>query len=80
MPCTISGQQMSEMSEADDRHEGRLLGALSESSHIIGSLSIQIVGLYVTCHFSLPLVSIVEQLLVVQQLLMSLCGELKIGP
>lgn len=43
------------------------------------SLSVQIVCLYVGCYLSLPSVSVVEQLLlVVQQLLVSLCGELEV--
>lgn len=42
-------------------------------------LSIQVVCLYVGCYLSLPSVSVVEQLLfVVQQLLMGLCGVLKV--
>lgn len=43
------------------------------------SLSVQIVCLYVGGYLSLPSVSVVKQLLfVVQQLLMGLCGELKV--
>lgn len=43
------------------------------------SLSVQIICLYVSCYLSLPSVSIVKQLLlVVQKLLVGLCGELKV--
>ena len=43
------------------------------------SLSVKVVGLYVGRYFSLPTISIVEQLLfVVQQLLVCFSGELKV--
>lgn len=43
-------------------------------------LSIEIISLYVGSDLSLPLVSVVEQFLfVVEQLLMGLCGKLKVG-
>ncbi len=43
-------------------------------------LSVEIVSLDVGSDFSLPLVSVVEEfLLVIKQLLMGLCGELKVG-
>lgn len=45
-----------------------------------GASSVQVVSLYVSRNLRLPLVSIVEKLfLVVQQLLMAFCGELKVG-
>ena len=44
-------------------------------------LSVQVVSFNVSSNLSLPLVSIVQQLLlVVEQLLMCLGGELKVGP
>jgi len=44
------------------------------------TLTVQVVGLDIGCYFFLPLVSIQQQLLlVVEQLLMGLCGELKVG-
>lgn len=43
-------------------------------------LSIEVIGLYVGCDLCLPLVSVVEELLlVVEQLFVALSGKLKVG-
>lgn len=43
-------------------------------------LSIEVIGLYVGCDLRLPLVSVVEELLlVVEQLFVGLSGKLKVG-
>lgn len=58
---------------------GRLTHFWDQCAHVTAGLSVQEVCLYVGCYLCFPPVSVVKQLLfIVQQLLMSLSGKLKV--